>query len=75
MYKCLYNLDFFKYKYFITFSESEGDGGDPSRFLWLFVLAQLCNSLAAAPVFTLGVTYLDDNLSTKTFGLYMGKAP
>eukprot|EP00057_Strongylocentrotus_purpuratus_P026268 XP_011680742.1 PREDICTED: solute carrier organic anion transporter family member 4A1 [Strongylocentrotus purpuratus] len=53
-------------------TESGGDGGDPSRFLWLFVLAQLCNSLAAAPVFTLGVTYLDDNLSTKTFGLYMG---
>ncbi|XP_041479907.1 solute carrier organic anion transporter family member 4A1-like [Lytechinus variegatus] len=54
-------------------TEIGGESGeDPSRFLWFFILAQICNSLAAAPVFTLGLTYMDDNLSSKTFGLYMG---
>ncbi|XP_071490041.1 solute carrier organic anion transporter family member 4A1-like [Diadema antillarum] len=46
--------------------------GKEDNFYWLFILAQIINSLAAAPLFTLGVTYMDDNLSARNFGLVMG---
>ncbi|XP_064548833.1 solute carrier organic anion transporter family member 4A1 isoform X2 [Drosophila montana] len=40
--------------------------------VWLFFGAQLLHGAGAAPLFTLGVTYLDENVSTKMSSVYLG---
>lgn len=46
---------------------------DFSWTVWLFVLAQLFHGAGAAPLFTLGVTYIDENVSKKMSSIYLGK--
>lgn len=46
---------------------------DYSWTVWLFVLAQLFHGAGAAPLFTLGVTYIDENVSKKMSSIYLGK--
>lgn len=41
--------------------------------VWLFFAAQLLHGAGASPLFTLGVTYLDENVSTKMSSVYLGK--
>lgn len=41
--------------------------------LWLFVLSQLLTGAGAAPLYTLGVTYLDENVTKKMSSVYLGK--
>ncbi|XP_036321065.1 solute carrier organic anion transporter family member 4A1 [Rhagoletis pomonella] len=40
--------------------------------VWLFFLAQLLHGSGASPLFTLGVTYIDENVSKKMSSVYLG---
>lgn len=42
--------------------------------LWLFVGSQLLTGAGAAPLYTLGVTYLDENVTKKMSSVYLGKS-
>ncbi|KAK2176143.1 hypothetical protein NP493_680g01004 [Ridgeia piscesae] len=50
----------------------ESSAGSISRYLGVFILAQAIHGFCATPVFTLGITVLDDSLSTHTFSFYIG---
>uniref|UniRef100_A0A1I8GAU4 Solute carrier organic anion transporter family member n=1 Tax=Macrostomum lignano TaxID=282301 RepID=A0A1I8GAU4_9PLAT len=41
-------------------------------FKWVFWAAQLLHGMGGAPFFTLAVSYLDDNLSIKESGVFLG---
>ena len=44
-----------------------------SNYVYVFYLGQFVHGLGAAPLYTLGVTYLDDNLPVKSTSLYHGE--
>lgn len=53
----------------------ELDGGisvDSRLFMWLFLLGQLLHGAGAAPLYTLGVTFIDENVSKKMSSVYLG---
>lgn len=50
----------------------EGVGGDTGLYMWLFLLGQLLHGAGAAPLFTLGVTFIDENVSKKMSSVYLG---
>ena len=39
----------------------------------VFILAQVVHGLGASPLYTLGITYIDDNVSSAASGIYIGK--
>lgn len=41
--------------------------------VWIFFSAQLLHGAGASPLFTLGVTYIDENVSKKMSSVYLGK--
>ncbi|GBP12347.1 Solute carrier organic anion transporter family member 4A1 [Eumeta japonica] len=45
--------------------------GDSEWALGVFVVAQLLHGAGAAPLFTLGVTYIDENVSKKMSSVYL----
>lgn len=45
---------------------------DLSWNVWFFFIAQLLHGAGAAPLFTLGVTYIDENVSKKMSSVYLG---
>ncbi|XP_071507212.1 solute carrier organic anion transporter family member 4A1-like [Diadema antillarum] len=57
-----------------------GNGTDPceegetslSNYYWVFVAAQVLHGLGASPLYTLGVTYMDDNVKPKVLAVYIG---
>lgn len=63
--------------FFISIQDHQRQGStaaeDYSWTVWLFVLAQLFHGAGAAPLFTLGVTYIDENVSKKMSSIYLGK--
>lgn len=42
-------------------------------YLSIFLIAQLLHGAGSAPFYTLGVTYLDENVSKKMSSVYVGK--
>ncbi|XP_033640299.1 solute carrier organic anion transporter family member 4A1-like [Asterias rubens] len=54
-----------------TCTSEEMESGLASYF-WLFVFAQFLHGLGAAPLYTLGVTYIDENVQPKMTSLYIG---
>lgn len=40
--------------------------------VWIFFVAQLLHGAGASPLFTLGVTYIDENVSKKMSSVYLG---
>ena len=42
-------------------------------YLAIFLVAQLLHGAGAAPFYTLGVTYIDENVSKKMSSVYLGK--
>ena len=50
-----------------------GPGVDSSVYLWLFLLGQLLHGAGAAPLYTLGVTFIDENVSKKMSSVYLGE--
>ena len=53
-----------------TCAESSPSG--LSDYKYVFFLGQLLHGAGAAPLYTLGVTYLDDNLPVRSTSLYQG---
>ncbi|XP_072175526.1 solute carrier organic anion transporter family member 4A1-like [Diadema setosum] len=41
-------------------------------YYWLFITGQVLHGWGGSTLYTLGITYMDDGLSSSTFGLYMG---
>ncbi|KAJ8020413.1 Solute carrier organic anion transporter family member 4A1 [Holothuria leucospilota] len=58
------------------FSNSTDDGPskveDISNYLYFFVVAQVALGLGASPLYTLGIAYLDENVTVHRSGLYLG---
>ncbi len=54
-------------------TDSLQSGSSHHSYLALFIIARLLHGFAAQPLFTWGVTYLDDILPNKTFSFYVGK--
>ncbi|KAH8411956.1 hypothetical protein KR222_003624 [Zaprionus bogoriensis] len=52
--------------------DEEAVGESLTWTVWLFFAAQLLHGAGASPLFTLGVTYLDENVSTKMSSVYLG---
>ncbi|XP_017111436.1 solute carrier organic anion transporter family member 4A1 isoform X1 [Drosophila elegans] len=50
----------------------EGEGESLTWTVWLFLGAQLLHGAGASPLFTLGVTYIDENVSKKMSSVYLG---
>ncbi|XP_071489383.1 solute carrier organic anion transporter family member 4A1-like [Diadema antillarum] len=49
-----------------------GSSGGLSRYIGVFILAQLLHGFSASGIYTLGVTYIDENVETKRSALYVG---
>lgn len=45
-----------------------------SVYKYVFIFGQLLHGIGATPLYTLGVSYLDDNLLSSTTSLYVGKS-
>ena len=43
------------------------------KYKYMFIFAQLFHGMGATPLYTLGVTYMDENLKTKVTPVYVGK--
>jgi hypothetical protein len=41
--------------------------------MWLFFIGQLLHGAGASPLYTLGVTYIDENVSKKMSSVYLGE--
>lgn len=46
---------------------------DISWNFWFFFIAQILHGIGASPLYTLGVTYIDENVSRKMSSVYLGK--
>jgi hypothetical protein len=44
-----------------------------ANYMWLFLLGQLLHGAGASPLYTLGVTFIDENVSKKMSSVYLGK--
>lgn len=53
-------------------SQGSGSPADSNLYLWLFLLGQLLHGAGSAPLFTLGVTFIDENVSKKMSSVYLG---
>ncbi|XP_068085065.1 solute carrier organic anion transporter family member 4A1 [Anabrus simplex] len=53
-------------------SDDEGNGEHVSNFMWLFLFGQLLHGAGASPLYTLGVTFIDENVSKKMSSVYLG---
>ncbi|KAK7869819.1 hypothetical protein R5R35_008040 [Gryllus longicercus] len=52
-----------------------GAGGEAehlSRYMWVFLLGQLLHGVGASPLYTLGVTFIDENVTKKMSSVYLG---
>ncbi|XP_065357343.1 solute carrier organic anion transporter family member 4A1 [Calliphora vicina] len=60
----------------LTTADGVGDEVDNTENLtwtmWIFFAAQLLHGAGASPLFTLGVTYIDENVSKKMSSVYLG---
>nr|XP_054754598.1 solute carrier organic anion transporter family member 4A1-like [Lytechinus pictus] len=52
--------------------ECTGNSGGLSHYIGVFILAQLLHGFSASGIYTLGVTYIDENVETKRSPLYVG---
>uniref|UniRef100_A0A8C6P2E2 Solute carrier organic anion transporter family member n=1 Tax=Nothobranchius furzeri TaxID=105023 RepID=A0A8C6P2E2_NOTFU len=50
----------------------EKDGGGLSSYRFVFMLGQFLHGIGATPLYTLGVTYLDENVSSNYGPVYIG---
>ncbi len=47
---------------------------DLSKYFYVFLLGQTLHGLGATPLFSIGTTYIDENVSQKASPVYLGKA-
>ncbi|XP_021915688.1 solute carrier organic anion transporter family member 4A1 isoform X3 [Zootermopsis nevadensis] len=64
---------------FINTSTNTGDCSDfeegsehHANHMWLFLVGQLLHGAGASPLYTLGVTFIDENVSKKMSSVYLG---
>ncbi|XP_072175384.1 solute carrier organic anion transporter family member 4A1-like [Diadema setosum] len=43
-----------------------------SNYFWVFIGAQILHGLGASPIYTLGITYIDENVAPASAGIYLG---
>jgi MFS family permease len=55
-----------------TSDKSFGQSGFYVRAFWFFFIGQLLHGAGASPLYTLGVTYIDENVSKKMSSVYIG---
>ncbi|XP_071507207.1 solute carrier organic anion transporter family member 4A1-like [Diadema antillarum] len=48
------------------------DSTSSDSYYWVFVLAQCLHGIGAAPIYTLGVTYLDESVAPSESSIYLG---
>ncbi|KAK3926220.1 Solute carrier organic anion transporter family member 4A1 [Frankliniella fusca] len=53
-------------------AQQPSSSSDGHLYLWLFLLGQLLHGAGSAPLFTLGVTFIDENVSKKMSSVYLG---
>ncbi|XP_071956884.1 solute carrier organic anion transporter family member 4A1-like [Antedon mediterranea] len=56
----------------LCIDQDNGKNTDLSSYYWVFVFAQLLHGIGASPLYTLGVTYMDDNVTPKLIAMYIG---
>lgn len=44
-----------------------------STYMWLLLLGNLLHGAGASPLYTLGVTYIDESVVRRKAGVYLGK--
>ncbi|XP_049773044.1 solute carrier organic anion transporter family member 4A1 isoform X2 [Schistocerca cancellata] len=52
--------------------EQSAESEHLSSYVWLFLLGQLLHGAGASPLYTLGVTFIDENVSKKMSSVYLG---
>lgn len=57
----------------ITVSSEDCGRGLLNKYKYMFIFGQLLHGIGATPLYTLGVSYLDDNLLPATTSLYVGE--
>ncbi|XP_063970478.1 solute carrier organic anion transporter family member 4A1-like isoform X1 [Lytechinus pictus] len=50
----------------------DNDNTTLSSYYWVFIAAQCLHGLGAAPIYTLGVTYIDESVSPHMASIYLG---
>uniref|UniRef100_A0A3Q1FD73 Solute carrier organic anion transporter family, member 4A1 n=1 Tax=Acanthochromis polyacanthus TaxID=80966 RepID=A0A3Q1FD73_9TELE len=55
-----------------TSSCQNKEGGEMSNYRFVFMLGQFLHGIGATPIYTLGVTYLDENVNSKSAPVYVG---
>lgn len=58
---------------YVADETGDANGDNLTWTVWLFFAAQLLHGAGASPLFTLGVTYIDENVSKKMSSVYLGK--